>query len=567
MDEDTADTILSLQLGDVDRLLKSHSGSKPSATPSNYHLVLTAYRDELSQRLGVLRDRRMSRSMADAIATDQAMVTTARNEENCAIRDQAAARRLDQQLNQERARLPTTPLPPAFADGNENVHECVIERLTRMNCLKADVVDLTTWTKPHQKSRADTISESQVSASGDSTTTSKTLSDGVHSKHSEQDTLGSESSLKRKADQETDTTSKKVLDVLELDHTLPTTGQKRTVDRTGVPGGDRPRKRAKTDGTFEGVEDPILGVKKTCACCNESVDYVAAVYAPCGHDYCSECAKRLFTTSTKDESLFPPRCCRQPIPLAAVDVFMTPEVIRHFEERTIEYSTVNKTYCAWPTCSAFIPPNSISGETAVCPECSFWVCTICKKATHQGRDCPQDTALIELMATAKQEGWQRCYNCKRFVELKHGCNHITYVWIRSWIVFREADNVIDACAVPNSVMCAQLSGKHVNVRSGMKNVWLTARIELPIDVKELKELKQLKQTGMPPLLKHATIWPTTTAMTVITTFIVRMKKVFAMGASGGSTNSSTSAMIVACRLAQYADIIVFDASTHQFTRN
>lgn len=187
---------------------------------------------------------------------------------------------------------------------------------------------------------------------------------------------------------------------------------------------DRPTKRANHFGAFTEIEDPILGVKKTCACCNDSVHYFAAVYATCGHDYCSECTKRLFTLSTKDESLFP-RCCRQTIPLAAVKVFLTAEFIQYFHEKSIEYTTVNKTYCAWPTCSAFIPPSKVDGDIAVCPKCSFWVCTTCKGATHQGRDCLKDTALDGVLALAKQAGWQRCYLCKRYVKLKHGCNHIT----------------------------------------------------------------------------------------------------------------------------------------------
>lgn len=172
-------------------------------------------------------------------------------------------------------------------------------------------------------------------------------------------------------------------------------------------------------------KESLFGVGKTCVACSDEVSYTSAVYAPCGHDYCKDCAKQIFVNAARDEALFPPRCCRQPIPLAAVDVFLTPEFIGHFEERAVEFTTPDRIYCAWPTCSAFIPPTSINGEIAVCIKCGYWVCTMCKGHTHQGRDCPEDQGLNNLMETAREAGWQRCHQCRRYVELSLGCNHIT----------------------------------------------------------------------------------------------------------------------------------------------
>lgn len=187
-----------------------------------------------------------------------------------------------------------------------------------------------------------------------------------------------------------------------------------------------------TGNIAEGVQlvpskESVLGVQKTCISCNERIHYVRAVYAPCGHDYCQDCAKRLFLNSMRDESLFPPRCCRQAIPLAAVDIFLTAELIECFDEKGVEFSTSNRLYCAWPTCSAFIPPAKIKGDTVICPKCDFWVCTKCKGRTHPGQDCPKDAGFDALVSTASKEGWQRCTRCKRYIELTFGCNHITYV--------------------------------------------------------------------------------------------------------------------------------------------
>ncbi|KAI4158737.1 MAG: hypothetical protein L6R39_000474 [Caloplaca ligustica] len=426
MDEASADTVLSLQIADVDRLLEPSRNA--GATPSNYQVVLTAHKEELAKRLGVLRDRRMSRSIANAVLTDQGTVATVRKEENGAISDQVAARELDRELNQADAQALNAPPPAAFIDLTDGIKDCIIERYTRINSLKPEAIELTTCTELQTKSAVTSSLKSQLSTQGGSTTKTETQPKGGEPGRGAESLQGAQAFLKRKADDGDDGGTEKATKVLKLDNPRPGyVPQKRTADEAAVTDDESQAKRAKHDGAFTGLEHPVLGVKKTCASCNDSVDYFAAVYAPCGHDYCGECAKRLFIMSMKDESLFPPRCCRQAIPLAAVDVFMTAEAIQCFQEKSVEYTTVDKTYCAWPTCSAFIPPSRIHGDIAVCPECSYWVCTMCKKATHQGRDCPKDTALAELSALAKQVGWQRCYRCKRYVELKHGCNHITYV--------------------------------------------------------------------------------------------------------------------------------------------
>lgn len=173
------------------------------------------------------------------------------------------------------------------------------------------------------------------------------------------------------------------------------------------------------------LNESILGVQKTCISCSERIHYFRAVYAPCGHDYCQACAERLLLNTMRDESLFLPRCCRQAIPLAAVDIFLSAELIKGFEEKAVEFSTPNRLYCAWPICSAFIPPVKIKGDVVICPKCDFWVCTKCKGKSHSGRDCPKDASFNALKATASKEGWQRCNRCERYIELTHGCNHIT----------------------------------------------------------------------------------------------------------------------------------------------
>lgn len=87
---------------------------------------------------------------------------------------------------------------------------------------------------------------------------------------------------------------------------------------------------------------------------------------PCGHVYCIECLRQLFQASMQDETLMPPRCCRQeiPIPLAK----LTAKEIEDFNAKRLEYSTVDRLYCYQPTCSTFIPPSFIVNSVGTCPK-------------------------------------------------------------------------------------------------------------------------------------------------------------------------------------------------------
>ena len=201
-------------------------------------------------------------------------------------------------------------------------------------------------------------------------------------------------------------------------------------------------------------------MKKICASCQEPVAYFDAVYGLCGHDYCKHCVKQLFFMATRDESLFPPRCCRKAIPLAAASVFFTEEFITHFKAKAVEWSTPNRTYCAWVTCAAFIPPGNLNHEIGVCPNCGFWTCTFCKNHSHGARDCPQNIALQGLIAVAQAAKWQRCYRCNRFVELLHGCNHMTYAipLLQARYCSPLSDHFLDATAVQNSAISALALG-------------------------------------------------------------------------------------------------------------
>ena len=161
-----------------------------------------------------------------------------------------------------------------------------------------------------------------------------------------------------------------------------------------------------------------------CTVCDSLRSTFQVLKVPCGHDYCRVCLKTLFSLSTTDETLFPPRCCRQDIPLGSARLFLSAELIERFEQKSEEFRCTNRIYCCQPDCSTFILPGNIEGDHAVCPSCHKTTCTLCRSPSHVG-DCPADHLTQQVLDMGHQEGWQRCLNCKRLVELHLGCNHIT----------------------------------------------------------------------------------------------------------------------------------------------
>lgn len=159
-----------------------------------------------------------------------------------------------------------------------------------------------------------------------------------------------------------------------------------------------------------------------CVACNERK---LVIETPCHHNYCRECVRHLFSDATLDETLFPPRCCRQNIPVSLVRYFLGSILTARFERKAIEFGTVDKTYCSDPVCAAFIEPYHIQGSTGSCPGegCETRTCILCKGTAHDG-DCPSRDEFNETLSLAREAGWQRC-RCQNVVELGLGCNHIT----------------------------------------------------------------------------------------------------------------------------------------------
>ncbi|KAK1816479.1 hypothetical protein LTR12_009070 [Friedmanniomyces endolithicus] len=163
-----------------------------------------------------------------------------------------------------------------------------------------------------------------------------------------------------------------------------------------------------------------------CVSCGDDLEFFDVARVPCDHEYCRPCLAKLFELSMTDETLFPPRCCKTEIPLTRVRFFLPTDLAKLFEAKYAELSTENRVYCHDVRCNSFIPTTAVdaSNDIVRCPDCDRTTCAICKGPSHTG-DCPNDTALQQLIDVAHAEQWQRCLDCKRFVELEQGCNHMT----------------------------------------------------------------------------------------------------------------------------------------------
>lgn len=162
-----------------------------------------------------------------------------------------------------------------------------------------------------------------------------------------------------------------------------------------------------------------------CVACDEDKGPFDDFEAPCGHVFCRHCLGRRFELATTDETMFPPRCCGQEILIEDAHIYLRKNLVRLFEKKKIEFTTLDRIYCPKTDCSSFIPPNRVFDNKAMCPTrgCYTLVCSKCKAELHTG-DCAEDPATQELLRFAKEQGWQRCRRCKRVVELSYGCNHI-----------------------------------------------------------------------------------------------------------------------------------------------
>ncbi|KAI6760598.1 hypothetical protein HG530_009458 [Fusarium avenaceum] len=176
-----------------------------------------------------------------------------------------------------------------------------------------------------------------------------------------------------------------------------------------------------SDDSDDGDEADMLH----CTICLEVFPETETVEVPCGHDLCKPCIIWCVERAIAHEALFPPKCCQQEIPIE-VNSFLSHDLVDRFEQKRLEYETVNRTYCSNQRCLKFIPPFCIDDGDAICNDCGDVTCATCRAAAHAG-PCASDPQTLSLLALAEREGWKRCTKCGRVIELSLGCNSMQCV--------------------------------------------------------------------------------------------------------------------------------------------
>ncbi|TVY52928.1 hypothetical protein LCER1_G007071 [Lachnellula cervina] len=155
-------------------------------------------------------------------------------------------------------------------------------------------------------------------------------------------------------------------------------------------------------------------LKVQCSVCGESLHRHFTVRLVCGDVYCKPCLKSFFLRVAKDETLFPPKCHRQPIDISIIEADFSVEELTAYRSAELEFTSTDRIYCGNPECAKFIPMPQRALDYASCEACTARTCMHCKALAHDGV-CPADEARQNLIDFADEQGWKQCFGCGEIV--------------------------------------------------------------------------------------------------------------------------------------------------------
>jgi hypothetical protein len=163
-----------------------------------------------------------------------------------------------------------------------------------------------------------------------------------------------------------------------------------------------------------------------CVVCTDSFLPSQTITLQCGDIWCRGCMSKRYEEATANEGVWPVKCCRTEIPTESVRSLLSLDLRTRFAVKAVEWADDDRTYCHEPSCSTYLPHDSITDRRAPCPACHRQTCTECKGPYHTEPPCPEDTTTDDLLAdVARENHWPQCPGCKRYVEISTGCNHMT----------------------------------------------------------------------------------------------------------------------------------------------
>ena len=168
-----------------------------------------------------------------------------------------------------------------------------------------------------------------------------------------------------------------------------------------------------------------------CASCSDQFAIEELVKVSCDHQYCKDCFGHFMEASLTTHDGFPPKCCKIPIAFVTVAKNVSAAIFSRYSARQTEIKNATALYCGNQECGVKIEKDRINGLRATCMTCWTDTCTQCRDKFPQringrnvGHVCKKDKAREQVLALAKKEGWQTCYQCGNMVALNFGCHHM-----------------------------------------------------------------------------------------------------------------------------------------------
>ncbi|XAR56150.1 Ubiquitin--protein ligase [Bertholletia excelsa] len=193
---------------------------------------------------------------------------------------------------------------------------------------------------------------------------------------------------------------------------------------------------------------------ENCSICCEEKPVQMMITMKCSHQFCSHCMKT-YVDGKVQSAQVPLRCpqlkCKYFISTTECESFLPVASYELLKRMLVEANVLNsdKIYCPYPNCSVLLDPqecisarassSSQSDSSCVeCPVCQRSICVDCGVPWHSLLSCEEyqnlpieerDASDITLHRLAENKRWKRCQQCRRMIELAHGCYHMT-CWCR-----------------------------------------------------------------------------------------------------------------------------------------
>ncbi|KAJ1700324.1 hypothetical protein LUZ63_000103 [Rhynchospora breviuscula] len=174
-----------------------------------------------------------------------------------------------------------------------------------------------------------------------------------------------------------------------------------------------------------------------CAICMEEIPEKDGFNInPCDHIFCIGCMIHYITTKTEENEASIPcpglGCESPPLDPVSCQHILPKDTFNRWSLVLCELSLgLNKFYCPFKDCSApLIDEEEGKITISECPHCNRMFCARCKVPWHGDMSCEEFAKLDEdergredimFKNLAKDKRWQRCPECRMYVEKIDGC--------------------------------------------------------------------------------------------------------------------------------------------------